>query len=713
MNKNPGALALLLITLCPLAQAANPDKAPVPHPNGPSKPSLPLPFVQIAWPSQAKPAFAKSIFASSRQVFEPAAAVAAATPLYKKALNLKLLVLSADGSEPSYSAIKFFLDHIGIPYDAVVLNTAALPALTDLSGHGNYQGIVLANGQLAYNAGGVYKSALSTDDWSKIDKYQVDTGIRLVSYYTFPEARYGMALFGSAGYSSTPAAPSKLTFANAGKSMFPYLAAKDLDVVYSYYYPATAVAAAGETTTPILTISGPGVSNRTAAVTHVAADGRESLAMTFDSSQYLQHSLALHYGIFNWVTRGVFVGQRRIYLSPQSDDFFLPNDMFANSPAACKPSSFSADPTFDPAVSCPTDRVDKGDLDALVKWQNSWQKKAQFAGFQLTHAFNGFGTTTDGGASSNDQLKSEATVYKNEFYWLNHTWDHEHLDCFNPKPNSGICAPANLQQSRDELQLNIALAKKMGIPYEPASMVTPNISGLNNGDFLQAAKEAGIKYMVSDMSRPDWLPEKPNTGVYSKLQPSILYIPRRATNIFYNTKAANVGAVGSLTDEYNYFYGPNGLLRIGGPGGPPFYTTNQTYAQIIDGESNALLSYMLRGEWYPSMFHQSNLIRYKGSNSLFADVMDATMNKFAKLSNLPVRSLPQTSIGQMMADRMIFNKAGVLAVYTPGVGIALTASGPAKVPLTGVCAAGCSTYGGENQSMVPVTAAGPVTIPLK
>ena len=41
--------------------------------------------------------------------------------LFKKSVDMKLLVLSADGTEPSFAAIKFFLDHIGIPYDAVVL----------------------------------------------------------------------------------------------------------------------------------------------------------------------------------------------------------------------------------------------------------------------------------------------------------------------------------------------------------------------------------------------------------------------------------------------------------------------------------------------------------------------------------------------------------------------------------------------------------------
>ena len=181
--------------------------------------------------------------------------------------------------------------------------------------------------------------------------------MRVVSYYTFPEARYGLALSGTTGYSNTPAAPAKLTVTSAGNSLFPYLVpGNPLDVVYAYYYPSTPVAAAGETTTPIMTITGPGVTNQTVGVTHKAADGRESLAMTFDSNQYLMHSLTLNYGIFNWVTKGVFIGQRKVFLTPQSDDFFLANDLYSNSPAACRPAGFSLDPTYDPAVSCPVGR---------------------------------------------------------------------------------------------------------------------------------------------------------------------------------------------------------------------------------------------------------------------------------------------------------------------------------------------------------------------
>jgi hypothetical protein len=632
--------------------------------------------------------------------------------LFKQPLNMKLLVLSADGKEPSFSAITFFLDHLGIPYDAVVLTNTPLPSLNDAT-HGFYQGIVLATGNLSFNNGASWVSALSDAGRASLDTYQRDYGVRLVSYYTYPEARYGLAPSGD-GALYTPTAPGKLSLTPSGSKLFPYLnPGNQLDVVNAYYYPSAAISGEGETTTPILMLAGPGVDAQTAGVTHVASDGRESLAITVDSSPYLMHSLALNYGIFNWVTKGVFVGQRKIYLTPQSDDYFLSSALFSNTIEGCKPASFIVDPTSDPALTCPSARLGSTDLFNLVGWQRNWQANAQFKDFRLTHAFNGFGSTPAGSPPGSDALTANTWVNKDEFYWLNHTWDHENLDCYKPVANSGVCVPANYAQSLSELQQNMKLAASMGIPFDTSSALTPSISGLSNLNFLQAAQASGIKYLVSDMSRPEWLPALPNTGVRSLLNPSILYIPRRATSIFSNTKSPETETVGSLTDEFNYFYGPDGFLRVGGPGGEPFFSANQTYEQIIDSESNTLLTYMLRGEWYPLMFHQSNLISYYGQKSLLSDLMDATLSKFARMSNLPVSSLAMSTIGQMMEDRMAFNAAGVQALYVPFQGINLTAKAAAKVPVTGVCAPGCATYGGLYASAVPVTPGAKVLIPLQ
>jgi hypothetical protein len=241
-------------------------------------------------------------------------------------------------------------------------------------------------------------------------------------------------------------------------------------------------------------------------------------------------------------------------------------------------------------------------------------------------------------------------------------------------------------------------------------MVTPSISGLTNAAFLSAAAGQGIHYLVSDLSRPEGIPAIPNTSIISAQQPSIIEIPRRATAIFFNVGTSFSGN-GSETDEYNYFYGPNGIFRIGGPGGPPFYTSNQTYQQIVDVESSTYLSYMLQYEMYPLMFHQTNLYRYDGVNSLLSDVMGAAMSKFQALSTLPISSMKQSDLGVLLTNRLNYMTSQIQATVNLGSrSIQLTTKGSPIVPVTGICSDGCITYGGDQQSSVAMPSNGSRTV---
>lgn len=623
----------------------------------------------------------------------------------KKPVSMKLLVLGADGTEPGYGAMKSFLDHMGVPYDAR-LATAGLPALIG-SNKGNYQGIILTSGNLAIFDAAIngYRSALSAADWTSLDNYTRDYGVRTVSYYTFPEARYGIAYANGFGTSDT--APGQLQINAAGAPLFAYLnTANAVPVKFAWVYTATSAPATGETTTPIMTING-----AITGVLHKKADGREYMALTFDNSQYLMHSLVLHYGIVNWVTQGVFLGNRKIYLTPQSDDLFLASDLFKYNDPACQPVGGAADPTNNRGANCPALRLTWTDFNSLVAWQTRAQENPLYRNFRVTHAFNGYGTTADSGFGPNDLLGVAATLQRARFFWVSHTYDHENLDCYQPVPNSGVCTPANAAQSFYEISENVKIANALKLPNDGASMVTPGISGLTNPAFLQTASANGIRYLVTDTSRPDGLPAIPNTGIANTLQPSILMIPRRATNIFYNANNPNLHTNGSELDEYNFLFGPNGYFRIGGPGGPPFFTTEQSYAQILDREADAIVQYMMRGELYPTMYHQVNFDAYNGRNSLFTDLMDAVFAKYSRLSKLPVTSLQQSAIGQLLQERMDYLKAGVQGTWVPGTGVQITSTGRANVPATGFCQT-CETYGGQKIGKVAVTPGATVTLPV-
>ena len=66
-------------------------------------------------------------------------------------IDLKLLVISADGQETDFAAITTFLNQIGIPYDTLIASQRQLvpSMLWDGVSHGYYQGILLCTGNLA------------------------------------------------------------------------------------------------------------------------------------------------------------------------------------------------------------------------------------------------------------------------------------------------------------------------------------------------------------------------------------------------------------------------------------------------------------------------------------------------------------------------------------------------------------------------------------
>jgi len=426
-----------------------------------------------------------------------------------------------------------------------------------------------------------------------------------------------------------------------------------------------------------------------------------------DNNFFLLHSLAFNYGLFNWVAKGVFLGGRKYYMSPQMDDIFLANDLYSTSPSGCRPSGFQVDPTQDPTAVCRTRRITGSDLQKLAAWQDT-TNTAQGAQLKVSMPFNAFGTTTEGGAPASDSLKTMAQTYRTKFFWINHTYDHENLDCYDPVPNSGICTPANYDQSDSEIWLNWDAADLLNLTVEKQSMVTPNISGLNNRNFMQAARDAGIRYLVGDATQAPFNTVRPNTGVYSTLFPVILMIPRRATNIFYNTDRQMLGGDGSETDEYNWFYAPGGLR--------PTFPAKLTYAQIVDKEADLMLQNLLKYEAYGVMFHQANLWFYDGNNCLLTDVINNVLTKFRNLisKTLTVATLSQTQIGALVAERMNYNASGVVATLTPGAGITMTVTKAAVIPVTGVSSCtgrtNCTAYGGQNTVKVTMNPGTPVTV---
>jgi len=115
------------------------------------------------------------------------------------------------------------------------------------------------------------------------------------------------------------------------------------------------------------------------------------------------HSLALSYGLLNWVTGGLFLGERHVYMAPQVDDIFIDDDVYGEGPTASTRSTGRPRP----------------------HGNRRKQLQSQTSDLLLHMAFNGVGTT---GTYSPDLLTPAVDLTDSRFPWINHTFTHQNLD---------------------------------------------------------------------------------------------------------------------------------------------------------------------------------------------------------------------------------------------------------------------------------------------
>ena len=664
--------------------------------------------------------------------------VSAAVLATPKAIAMKLLVISAEGTSPSYLATLSILDQIGVPYDKMVLkgsNATALQmvagALSDDAGNGKYQGIILETGDLAaFNAPtSNYPSAMTAAQWAMLRQYQFAYGVRSATMYTRPaqtidvnnaalDLTYGLT--SAVQIQATDASPVTAAFTPAGQQVFGYLNTANPILIKgnAFTYPSTPAPAS-----TVALLQTPAA--KAIASVYTAPEGWQNLALAADNNPELTHTLLLGYGVVNWVTRGVFLGERKVYLSAQPDDVFIPDDLW-------DPVSKTT-PVNNAAF---RHRNNATDYNSLVAWQTALRTNNQTAAFSFEIPFNGVGYNTTDAAYLNqgeatDTLSPAVRANPNAFRWINHTWDHSSLNPTDPSDPGFV--PLTVTTMKQKFQLNHDLATGLsGTPpvmfsqYNKNAFVQPDISGLENAVFWQAAQEYGFRYILMDTSKTyDFRPTlgtiAPNTGFYSSrdtfvtANPRILIIPRYPTNLYYN-----VSTPAEWVSEYNHFFGAAGIVPPP-PGQTSWFGGDSTYAQIVDRESEVLLRYMLKYNANSWMFHAANLRDYDGAGgtnkSLLSDLLDAVITKYRAMYSLPVLSPSQSAIGQVMAARMAYNTAiagGLKGRIVFGAGASIELTNPTRVavtvPMTGVNLVGSTLYGGQPISTTAVPAGGAATV---
>ncbi|HEX4485081.1 MAG TPA: Ig-like domain-containing protein, partial [Terriglobales bacterium] len=231
-------------------------------------------------------------------------------------IDMKLLVITNGKTEADFGAIKQTLDYLGTPYD--VFDMTATPVLTpamlsDGNCHGYYQGVIYTFGNWMYLLQGA----------SDLMTYEQTYHVRQLNWFVYPGTDFGLNTYhDQVDSTSTHTA----NFTSASDTVFSYAnTGTPLAFSNAFIYLSTPVGMdgtslpSGASVTPLLTDS----AGNALSVIYNPGDGREYLSQTFDSNQYLKHNLVLAYGLINWVTKGVFLGEYHIYAAGQVDDFFI------------------------------------------------------------------------------------------------------------------------------------------------------------------------------------------------------------------------------------------------------------------------------------------------------------------------------------------------------------------------------------------------------
>jgi hypothetical protein len=592
-----------------------------------------------------------------------------------RTLDMKLLVISADGKEAVLPAIQSILKQIGVPFDTMIASSPSTLTATTLSnglGAGRYQGIILTTGSLGYlAASGNYESALTQTQWQLLWQYEAAFKVRQVTLYTYPAytpdpSNYGLNLVGA---TDTTSQPIQATLTAHGRSVFPYLnAANPITIQSAYTYLATGASSANPV--PLLSTR----EGYALASIFTYPDGRQNLAMTMDGNPELTHTLMLGYGAINWVSKGVFLGSRKVYLTAQPDDLFLADDLW--------------DPVAKSDQTGLEYRITGDDFSKFVAWQSALQQAhPNNAQIRIEIPFNGDGSLK--GAYDNDTLTPAVKRLEKKFNWISHTFTH------------ALLTNISYADAAIELRENDRQAKRLGLHnYFKDSMIQPEISGLQNPEFLRAAKDFGIRYILSDTSQPGGGNPSPNAGFPSSSQPGILVIPRHPTNLYYN-----VSTPAEWLSEYNYFYGPGGLF--------PVWDHALTYAELLDKESTLWLRYLLKFDLDPVMAHQTNMRAYDAAgHSTLGDLINATVAKYNALYALPINSPAQHEVGTIMAARMAYDASGASGQIVFGAPnkLVLKTVNPVNLNVTGVSLGShTETYGGQTLSTVPLGAGATAT----
>jgi hypothetical protein len=589
------------------------------------------------------------------------------------------------------------LNAYGIPYQVVLVPKAGitLPSLNSSSTAGNYGGIIVMS-EVGYDYSSGWSSAITPTQWQTLYNYQTTFGVRMVRLDVFPSEDFGVktAIDGAgccdAGVEQLVSFTDITGFRTANLKSGAGVTTADL-----WHYPATITNATTTKQIAKFAPGGPFTRDTTAAVINTFGSRQQMVWFIGWATEWSFTSNFLMHAHIHWMTRGLFIGRRRIYFSAQVDDMLLATNLY--DPSGTK---------F---------RVRVSDLNAHVTWQTSLNNRLPSgSSFFLEIGYNGNGNvewavnndasgtctpdmiqtrsapdpplefqkplgtgvdrwpTTPASYAwtqnciSKDELANWFMVARNRdrFAHVSHTFTHLNL-------NNVTYSDAN-----KDIGFNQAWFRQStlaaGSRFSSQGLIPPAITGLHNGDAIKAFMDNGLKYVVGDNSRPKLLNTQNSywpliSNVAENGYAGLVIIPRWASPIFYNCDKADC-----TTKEW--------IETSGGSG---------DFNSLLDFSRSNFGRQILALHHDPFMFHQANLRAgdvpsftvggQTGKLSLLQIFVEVLLQEMMRLTTWPIVTLKHDDIGAQFVNRMTQDACKPNLSYTVTnkriTGVTVTANG--------------------------------------
>jgi hypothetical protein len=610
-----------------------------------------------------------------------ATASASVAPAVAATVDSTVLVLvrSADNA---YSVISG-LQGYGIPYEVAYVPKTGfqLPTLNSSATQGNYGGIISLS-ELAYEYdGGVWSSGISTEQYNSIYAYQTTFGVRFVRIDAYPQPAFGTAP-ADAGVGCCGADVEQL-ISLTNSTGFPTANVKTgatMSTKNMFHYPAKITDSATTWEVAKYGPSGIFTTDTTAAVINNFAGRQQMVWFGSWATEWSPTSNFLQHAYIHWMTRGLFLGARKTYLSTQVDDVHLSTTVYspANKDFRLRPADLTAHVTWMKNINgrmpsgsnyfVELGHNGNGDIIQAVAVENTicnpddaiWYDYPPDAPQEFQKPL-GSGVdnwpatpatyTWSLACAKRDALASwfMTAANRDAFAHVSHTFTH--------LPQNNL----TFSDANKEIVFNQAWLRQVGIAngnkFSPKGLIPPAITGLHNGDAIRAWITNGIVNAVGDNSRPVLLsPYNQHWPLVSNVSNNgyagLNIIPRWPTTIYWNCDLPAC----TLKEWQDTASGKG------------------EFPDLLTFERNSASRYLLGLRHDSYMFHQANLRQsdvdsitvgsQSGKLSLIMAWTETVVQEMTRLTNWPIQSKKHDDLAQVFIDRMARDNCNPKLSYT-------------------------------------------------